>query len=139
MEPFPVTHLHDFLLQMIKKSCCGPVLKSRFMLMRLVHVILPVNCIFTNTVNDNMGMNVTGAIVSIRMSDYQCLIAGKVFPGKFQTKSLGLFSGKSTFCCICWIETDDVVVAFQLFRSSVFLVMSICFHKLNLKSFGITI
>ena len=85
MEPFPVTHLHDFLLQMIEKSCCGPVLKSGFMLMGLVHVILPVNCIFTNTVNDNMSMNVTGAIMTICMSDNQRLITRKVFSGKIQT------------------------------------------------------
>ena len=82
--------------------------------MGLVHVVLSFNRIFADTINDNMGMNVTGAIVSICMSDYQCLIAGKVFPGKFQTQSLSLFSGKSTICCICGIKTDDVMVAFDI-------------------------
>ena len=51
----------------------------------LVHVILPINCIFPDTVNDNMGMDVTGAIMPIRMSDNQCLITRKVFSGKIQT------------------------------------------------------
>lgn len=88
--------------------------------MGLVHVVLSFNRIFADTVNDDMGMNVTGAIVSVRMSDYQCLIAGKVFPGKFQTKSLGLFSGKSTFCCICRVKTDDVMVAFDISSFQIF-------------------
>lgn len=53
--------------------------------MGLVHVVLSINCIFADTVDDDVGMNVTGSIVSVCMSDYQCLIAGKVLSGIFQT------------------------------------------------------
>ena len=44
----------------------------------------------------------------------QCLIAGKYFFRKFQTKCLCLFPGQSTFRPICRIKADDVMVAFDL-------------------------
>ena len=107
--------------------------------MRLVHVVLSFNRIFADTVDDDMGMNITGAIVSIRMSDYQCLIAGKVFAGKFQTKSLGFFAVKSTFCCICRIKTDDVMMAFDISSFLIFVKKLISLLALFVKRHRITV
>ena len=115
------------------------MLITGFLLMRLVHVVLSFNRIFADTVDDDMGMNITGDIVSIRMSDYQCLIAGKVFAGKFQTKSLGFFAVKSTFCCICRIKTDDVMMAFDISSFLIFVKKLLTLLALFVKRHRITV
>ena len=115
------------------------MLISGFLFMGLVHVVLSINCIFADTVDDDVGMNVTGSIVSVCMSDYQCLIAGKVLSGILQTKSLGLFAGKSTFCYICRIETDDVMMAFDISSFLIFVKKLVSPFALFVKRHRITV
>ena len=85
---------------------------------RAFHKILPFHSFGTNTIDDDMHMNVTGAIVSIGVGADKCLMTGKVLGGKFQSHALCFFSRKSVFLFVLWIEAEDIVVGFDfvLFR-----------------------
>ena len=53
--------------------------------MGLIHIWLPFNRMFSDAVDHDVSMNISGMIITICMSYDQSLIAGKVFLGIFLT------------------------------------------------------
>ena len=94
--------------------------------MWFIHIWLPFHCSLSHTVDNDVGMDISGFIVAIGVSNYQCLISGKHLLCKFQTDCLCLLSGKSVFCNIGWIVADNVVVTFDIFMFLILMKMSIC-------------
>ena len=126
METFSFTHCHDFFFQMVQKSICGPVFISGLFFIWLIHITLSFHSILTNAVNDDMRMDVAGLVATVCMGDNQYLITWKIFSGKFQTKLLRPFPGKSAFSCVCRIKADDIMMAFDIFPLLVFIEFLIC-------------
>lgn len=126
MKALPFTHFHNFFFQMVQKSIRGPVFISGLFFIWLIHVTLSFYCILTDTVNDDMRMDVSGLVATICVGDNQCLITWKIFSGKFLTKLLRPFPGKSAICCVCRIKADDIMMAFNIFLLLVFIEFLIC-------------
>ena len=68
---------------------------------------------FPQTVDYDMDMNVSAAIVPVHVRTDQSLMAWKVGFCIFQSKLLCSFSRQTIFCTVPWIEADDVMVAFD--------------------------
>ena len=92
-----------------------------------------------HTVDNDVGMNISGLIVAIGMSNHQCPISGKHLLCKFQTDCLCSFSGKSILCNIGRIVADNVVVTFDIFTFLIFVKMSICQFAFLVKRHRITV
>src|SRR5699024_1755457 len=88
MEPFPFTHFHDFFFEMLQKLISRSVLSSCLVVTGLSHVALPGCIIFSNAVDHNMGMDISGMITSVHVSNNESLISRKYFPGQFHRKFL---------------------------------------------------
>ena len=126
MKALPFTHFHDFFFQMVQKSIRGSVFISGLFFIWLIHIILSFDCVLTNAVDNNMCVDITGVVATVCMGDNQCLVTWKIFSGKFQTKLLCPFPGKSDFCCVCRIKADDIMMAFNIFLLLVFIEFLIC-------------
>ena len=71
-------------------------------------------------------MNVSRMVVPIRVSADDGRVTGKVFFTEFQAKSLCLFHGQAVVGCISGVEADDILMAFDIFRVIVLVVLSVC-------------
>ena len=76
-------HIHNFLFEIIQKFICGSVLVSGFMIVRLRHIRFSFYCVFTNTIDNNVRMDIAGSIVTIGMCHDKSLISWKNFLCKF--------------------------------------------------------
>ena len=115
VKPFLLAPIHDCFLKCVHEFISGPMLVTGGFLMWFIHIRLPFHCSFSHTVYDDMGMDISGLIVTIGMSNHQCLISGNHLLRKFQTDCLCSLTGKSILCNIGWIVADNVVMTFDIF------------------------
>ena len=139
VKSFLLAPIHDSFLKSVHEVICGTMLVSGGFFMWFIHIWLPFHCSFPHTVYDDMGMDISGFIVTIGMSNHQCLISRKHLLCKFQTDCLCSLAGKSIFCNIGWIVADNVVVTFDIFTFLIFVKMSICQFTFLVKRHRITV
>lgn len=72
-----------------------------------------------------MNMDVATAIMSIRVSTDQCLMAGKMILHKFKSQGLCFLASKMVFVFIARIKTDDIVMGLDFVVSVVFSILVI--------------
>ena len=139
MKSFLLATIHDSFLKSVHEFISGTMLVTGGFLMWFIHIWLPFHCSLPHTVYDDVGMDISGLIVAIGVSNYQCLISGKHLLCKFQTDCLCSLSGKTVFCNIGWIVADNVVVTFDIFTFLIFVKMSICQFTFLVKRHRITV
>ena len=139
MEPFPFTHFHDFFFEMLQKLICRSMLSSCLVVTGLSHVVLTGCIIFSNTVDHNMGMDISGMITSVCVSNNESLISRKYFPGQFHRKFLHSLSGKAAFHRILRIEADDIMMAFDIFLILILVKFCICPFAFHVECHRLTI
>ena len=139
VKSFLLAPIHDSFLKSVHEFISGTMLVTGGFLMWFIHIRLPFHCSLPHTVDDDVGMDISGLIVTIGMSNHQCLISGKHLLCKFQTDCLCPLSGKSVFCNIGWIVADNVVVTFDIFTFLIFVKMSICQFTFLVKRHRITV
>ena len=139
VKSFLLAPIHDSFLKCVHEFISGTMLVTGGFLMWLIHIRLPFYSSLSHTVYDDVGMDISGLIVAIGMSNHQCLISGKHLLCKFQTDCLCSLSGKSIFCNIGRIVADNVVVTFDIFTFLIFVKMSICQFALLVKRHRITV
>ena len=64
--------------------------------------------------------------MSIRVGANDGGMTGEVVLAELQTKGLRFLHGQSAFRWIPWVEADDILVAFNLIRVIVLVVLSVC-------------
>ena len=79
-----------------------------------VHVRFPGCVPDPQTVDDDVNVNVSGMIVTVRVSAYDGLMPGEVVPAKLLSQFLRFIHGQSVIRRIPRIETDDVMMRFDL-------------------------
>ena len=126
VKSFLLAPIHDNFLKSAHEFIRGTMLVTGGFLMWFIHIWLPFHCSLSHTVDNDVSMDISGFIVAIGVSNYQCLISGKHLLCKFQTDCLCPLSGKSVFCNIGWIVADNVVVTFDIFMFLILMKMSIC-------------
>ena len=139
VKSFLSAPIHDSFLKSVHKFICGTMLVTSCFLMWFIHIRLPFHCRFSHTVYYDMGMDISGFIVAVSMSNHQCLISGKHLLCKFQTDCLCAWSGKFVFSNIGWIVADNVVVTFDVFTFLILMKMSICQFAFFVKRHRITV
>ena len=107
--------------------------------MWFIHIKLPFHCSLSHTVDNDVGMDISGFIVAIGVSNHQRLISGKHLLCKFQTDCLCSLSGKSILCNIGRIVADNVVMTFDVFTFLILMKMSICQFAFFVKRHRITV
>ena len=65
-------------------------------------------------------------VVPIRVGADDGGMTGEVFFAEFQAKSLCFFHGQAVVGCISGVKADDILVAFNIFRVIVLVVLSVC-------------
>lgn len=131
--------IHDSFLKSAHEFISGTMLVTGGFLMWFIHICLPLHCSLSHTVDNDVSMDISGFIVAIGVSNYQCLISGKHLLCKFQTDCLCSLSGKTVFCNIGWIVADNVVMTFDIFMFLIFVKMSICQFTFLVKRHRITV
>ena len=139
VKSFLLATIHDSFLKSVHEFIRGTMLVSGNFFMWFIHIRLPFHCSLPHTVDDDVSMDISGFIVAIGVSNYQCLISGKHLLCKFQTDCLCSLTGKSIFCNIGWIVADNVVVTFDIFTFLIFVKMSICQFAFLVKRHRITV
>ena len=139
VKSFLLAPIHDGFLKSVHEFISGSMLVTGGFFMWFIHIRLPFHCRFSHTVYYDMGMDISGFIVTIGMSNHQCLISRKHLLCKFQTDCLCSLAGKSIFCNIGWIVADNVVVTFDIFTFLIFVKMSICQFAFLVKRHRITV
>ena len=86
-----------------------------------------------------MNMDVATAIMSIRVSTDQCLMAGKMILHKFKSQGLCFLASKMVFVFIARIKTDDIVMGLDFVVSVVFSILVIEHFALKIKGVGIAV
>ena len=100
-----------------------------------VHIGKEGNIFDAEAVDDDVNMNVTAVVMTIRMSTDQSLVSGKMFPAEIGTKVLGLIHCQTIFCSVSRIKADDIVMTFHIAPLVVFAVFEIGPHTCNCKIF----
>ena len=139
VKSFLLAPIHDSFLKSAHEFISGTMLVTGGFLMWFIHIWLPFHCSLSHTVDNDVSMDISGFIVAIGVSNYQCLISGKHLLCKFQTDCLCSLSGKAVFCNIGWIVADNVVVTFDIFTFLIFVKMSICQFTFLVKRHRITV
>ena len=86
-----------------------------------------------------MNMDVATAIMSIRVSTDQCLMAGKMILHKFKSQGLCFLASKMVCVFIARIKTDDIVMGLDFVVSVVFSILVIEHFALKIKGVGIAV
>ena len=139
VKSFLLAPIHDGFLKSVHEFISGTMLVAGGFLMWFIHIRLPFYCSLSHTVYDDVGMDISGFIMTIGVSNYQGLISGKHLLCKFQTDCLCSLTGKSIFCNIGWIVADNVVVTFDIFTFLILVKMSICQFTFLVKRHRITV
>ena len=79
----------------------------------------------SQTVDYDMDMNISAAIVTVHVGADQRLMSRKICFCIFQSKLLRPFSRQTIFCTVARIEADDVMVAFDFILVFVLLVLAV--------------
>ena len=106
---------------------------------RALHKGLLGHIQFSQTVDYDMHMNVSAAIVPVHVRTDQSLMSRKVCFCIFHSKLLCPFSRQTIFCTIPWIKADNVMVAFDFILIFVFLVFTVQLLAGRIKGIGFTI
>ena len=139
VKSFLLAPIHDSFLKSAHEFISGTMLVTGGFLMWFIHIWLPFHCSLSHTVDNDVSMDISGFIVAIGVSNYQCLISGKHLLCKFQTDCLCSLSGKAVFCNIGWIVADNVVMTFDVFTFLILMKMSICQFAFFVKRHRITV
>ena len=108
---------------------------SRLRIAWSVHIGKEGNIFDAEAVNDDVNMNVSAVVMTIRMGTDQSLMSGKMFPAEIGTKLLSLIHCQTIFCSISRIKADDIVVTFHITSLVVFAVSEVGPHTGNCKIF----
>ena len=90
------------------------VFHTSHMVVRENHEILSGYIELTDTIEDDMAMNITSAIVAIPMCANYCLVSGKASLGKLHAKLLRPLGGESIIITIIRIKAHNIVMSLNL-------------------------
>ena len=135
IQTLALTHLHHFRTQVAERGCGAAVLHAGKRVAGFVHVRHHGNAFNAQTVDDNVHMDVTAFVVTVRVCADQSLMAWEMLFAKIESKLLCPIHRQSVFFRIPRIKTDDVVMGLHIAAGEVFVIGKIGFHAGNGKIF----
>ena len=94
---------------------------------------------FSQTVDYDMDMNISAAIVTVHVRTDQCLMSRKICFCVFQPKLLCPFPRQTIFCAVPWVKADDVMMAFDFILIFVLLIFAVQLLAGRIKGIGFTV
>ena len=131
VKPLPVAHLHDLGFEMAQGSVRTAVLAALPCVGGSLHVGQERHFLYPQGVDNDMHMNVSAAVMPVRVGADKGLVSGEVFPAKFLAQRLRPVGCQSVVCAVPWVEADDIVVALYVLPFLVFSIAEICPHTSN--------
>ena len=92
----------------------------------LLHIGLALHFSCSDAADHDVDMDISRMVVSVRVGADDSRMAGKVLFTEVQAEGLCLFHRQSIFDCIPWVEADDILVALDIIRVVVLVVLPIC-------------
>ena len=92
----------------------------------LLHIGLALHLAHSDAADHDVDMDVSRMVVPIRVGTDDGGMTGKVFLAEFQAKCLCFFHGQTVIGCIPWVKADDILVALDIIRVVVLVVLSVC-------------
>lgn len=93
----------------------------------------------SQTVDYDMDMNISAAIVTVHVRTDQCLMPRKICFCVFQSKLLCPFPRQAIFCAVPWVKADDVMMAFDFILIFVLLIFAVQLLAGRIKGIGFTV
>ena len=93
----------------------------------------------SQTVDYDMDMNISAAIVPVHVRTDQCLMSRKICFCIFQSNLLCPFARQTIFCAVPWIKADDVMMAFDFILVFVLLVLAVQLLAGRIEGIGFTV
>ena len=101
------------------------VLVPRNQVARSFSKTLLFNIILSDTVQDNMTVNITDSIMTIRMSADNHLMTRKTILCKLHSQFVSMFHSQSVFCLVIRIEADNIVVCLNFIEACILSIDSV--------------
>ena len=92
----------------------------------LLHIGLAFHFSCSDAANHDVDMDVSRMVVPIRVSADDGRMTGKVHFTKVQTEGLCPFHGQAVVGCISGVKAEDILVALDIVRVVVLVVLSVC-------------
>ena len=93
----------------------------------------------SQTVDYDMDMNISAAIVTVHVRTDQCLMPRKICFCVFQSKLLCPFPRQAIFCAVPWVKADDVMMAFDFILIFVLLIFAVQLLAGCIERIGLTV
>ena len=130
-----MAHLHDLGMKVFHSCVGASVLHARLGIAWSVHIRHERDFFNSQRIDYDVYMNIAATVVSVGMCTDDCLMTGKVFLAEFLTKALCQIYVQSVVWHIFGIETEDIVMAFDIFLFLIFAVTEIGSQTGNRKIF----
>ena len=126
MQVSAFAHFHDCDTQVPHGLGCAGVLHALTPVTRLLHIWLAFHFSCSDAADHDVDVDISRMVVPIRVSADDGGMTGKVFFAELQTEGLRFLHGQAVFNCIPWVKADDILVALDIFRVVVLVVLSVC-------------
>ena len=100
-------HFHDCDTEVPEHGRSAAVLLARFPVAGLVHERLPLHGADTQAANDDVDVDVPGAVVTVRVGADDGGMTGEVVLAELQAKGLRPFHGQVVLYCVLRVEADE--------------------------------
>ena len=102
-------HFHDGNTKMPEHSGGAAVLLARLPVARLVHERLPFHGADAQAADDDVDVDVSRTVVTVRVGADDGGMTGKVVLAELQPESLRILHGQPVFRCVLRVEADDIL------------------------------
>ncbi len=121
-----LTHLHDLNTQVPHGLGCAGVLHALTPVAGLLHIGLAFHLAHSDAADHDVDMDVSRMVMPIRVGADDGRMTGKVLFTKVQTEGLCPFHGQAVVGCISGVKAEDILVALDIVRVVVLVVLSVC-------------
>jgi len=120
-----LTHFHDRDTEVPEHGRGAAVLLARFPVARFVHEGLPFHSADTQAADDDVNVNVSGTVVTVRVGADDGGMTGEVVLAELQAKGLRFLHGQAVLYCVLRVEADDIMVGLHVLPPAVLAVSAI--------------
>ena len=111
-----LAHLHDCDTEVPEHGRGAAVLLARFPVAGLVHEGLPFHGADAQAADDDVDVDVSRTIVTVRVGADDGGMTGEVVLAELQAKGLCLLHGQAVLYCVLRVEADDIMVGLHVRR-----------------------
>ena len=120
-----LAHFHDSDTKVPEHGRGAAVLLARFPVARLVHEGLPFHGADTQAADDDVDVDVSGTVVTVRVGTDDGGMTGEVVLAELQAEGLRPFHGQTVLYCVLRVKTYNIVVGLYVLPPAVLAVPAI--------------